>query len=236
MFAVDWAVKKALRIYNIQKYKVKSIPPTLEAFAKFLKGIKKATNFYFEEGGGDSFKLQARRAGHQVFTIPGKQIKEYRDELGLVKSDIVDAVVIGKFAKLYLGKFYQFRELDDITAKISIIFKGRKDTEQTKVRQKNRLWALKKRLELVSLDGHKAKIIKRAEKVIKALESDFEGQTKQSLALQSYSIAAVGCWTSPHANHPFNFPGWIRTQRIAPPTLRNGSQHRSLTPLAESLH
>ncbi|MBU1128989.1 MAG: transposase [Candidatus Omnitrophica bacterium] len=178
MYAIDWAVKKELRIYDVQRDKIKSIPPTLEAFAKFLSKLKGATNFYFEEGGGDSFKLQARRTGHEVYTIPGKEIKEYRDKLGLTKSDVVDAVVIGKFAKLYPGKFYQFRELDEITARIAILFKGRKDIEQTLVRQKNRLFALKMRLELVSLDGHKAKIIKRAERVIKALESDFEGQTR----------------------------------------------------------
>lgn len=178
MYGVDWAVKKELKIYNIEKGKVKSMPSTLEVFAKFLGKLKEPTNFYFEEGGGDSFKLQARRAGHEVFTIPGKQIKEYRDEFGLAKSDEVDAVLIGKFAKAYPNRFYQFKELDETTARIAILFKGRKDTEETLVREKNRLFALKVRLELISLDGHKKKVIKQAEGVIKALQKKFEGNTK----------------------------------------------------------
>ncbi|GAI32551.1 unnamed protein product, partial [marine sediment metagenome] len=49
MYAIDWAVKKELKIYDIQKDKLKSIPPTLEAFAKFLQG-KNKTRFNFEEG------------------------------------------------------------------------------------------------------------------------------------------------------------------------------------------
>lgn len=177
MFSVDWAVKKELQIYDIQRDKLKSIPPTLDAFAKFLQS-KKPTQFYFEEGGGDSYKLQARRVGHQVFTIPGKRIKDYRDELGLAKSDEADAVILGKFAKRYPEKFYQFQELDETVARISILFKERLDTEKTLVRTKNRLFALKLRLELISLDGHKEKVIKRKENVIKALEQEFNDQTR----------------------------------------------------------
>lgn len=177
MFSVDWAVKKKLRIYDDQKDKLKSIPPTLEAFAKFLQG-KNKTRFNFEEGGGDTYKLQARRAGHEVFTIPGKQIKDYRDELGLAKSDDADAVIIGRFAQHYPERFYQFQELDDITARIAILFKERLDTEKTLVRTKNRLFALKIRLELINLDGHKERVIKRKENVIKALEQEFNDQTK----------------------------------------------------------
>lgn len=189
MFAVDWAVKKELKIYNIPKDKVRSIPCTLEAFGKFLSNIRGSTNFYFEEGGGDSFKLQARRAGHNIYTIPGKQIKDYRDQFKLAKTDEADAVLIGKFAKLHPGRFYQFRELDDITARIAILFKSRKDTEQTLVREKNRLFALKIRLELVNLDGHKKKVIKQAEDVIKSLEKKFMGATKLlGLAIKDHPL------------------------------------------------
>lgn len=177
MYAIDWAVKKKLRVYDVQKDKLKSIPSTLEAFAKFLRG-KDKTRFNFEEGGGDTYKLQARRAGHEVFTIPGKQIKNYRDELGLAKSDDADALIIGRFAQHYPERFYQFQELDEITARIAILFKERLDTEQTLVRTKNRLFALKLRLELINLDGHKEKVIKRKENVIKALEQEFNDQTR----------------------------------------------------------
>lgn len=177
LYAIDWAVKKKLQIYDIQKDKLKSIPATLGAFEKFLHN-KKETQFYFEEGGGDSFKLQAERAGHEVFTIPGKQIKGYRDELRFAKSDTVDAVILGKFARTHPEEFYQFQPLDEITARIAILFKERLDTEKTLVRTKNRLFALKIRLELINLDGYKDKVIKRKENVIKALEEEFKDQTK----------------------------------------------------------
>lgn len=177
MYSIDWAVKKELKVYDIQKDKLKSIPAALEAFAKFLQN-KKPTKFYFEEGGGDTYKLQARRAGHEVFTIPGKQIKNYRDQLGLAKGDNADAVIIGRFVQHYPERFYQFQELDDTTARIAILFKERLDTEKTLVRTKNRLFALKLRLELINLDGHKEKVIKRKENVIKALEQEFNDQTK----------------------------------------------------------
>ncbi len=177
MYAIDWAIKKELKVYDIQKDKLKSILPTLEAFAKFLQG-KTKTQFYFEEGGGSSYKLQARRAGHEVLTIPGKQIKDYRDELGLPKSDKVDAVVLGKFAKLHPEKFYQFQELDEITARIAVVFMERRNTEETLVREKNRFFAFKKRLELISLDGYKDKLIERSEKVIKEREKLFGVQTR----------------------------------------------------------
>ncbi|GAI08544.1 unnamed protein product, partial [marine sediment metagenome] len=98
MYAIDWAVKKELRILNIKKDKLKTISSTIKEFKKFLAKIKKPTNFYFEEGGGDSFKLLARRDDHRVFTIPGKRTKEYREKKRLEKNDEVDAVIIGLLA------------------------------------------------------------------------------------------------------------------------------------------
>lgn len=178
MFSVDWAVKKELKIYAIQKDKLKTIPSTISEFAKFLSTIKKPTSFYFEEGGGDSYKLLARRKGHQVYTIAGKKTKEYRENIGLQKSDEADAVIIGQMAKTNPSEFYQFRELDDTTARIAILFKERADTEENLVRQKNKLFALKCRLELISLDGYKDKVIERKENIIDALQKEFELQTK----------------------------------------------------------
>jgi len=178
MFSVDWAVKKELRVYDVKKEKLKTISSTVSEFAKFLTSIKKPTSFYFEEGGGDSFKLLARRKGHEVYTILGKKTKEYRDNLGVEKSDEADAVIIGQMAKSLPGEFYQFRELDDITARISILFKERADTEENLVRQKNKLFALKGRLELINLDGYKDKVIERKQNIIDALKKEFELQTK----------------------------------------------------------
>jgi len=178
MYAIDWAVRKELRVYDVKKEKVKTISSTVPEFAKFLTSIKKPTNFYFEEGGGDSFKLLARRKGHEVHTILGKKTKEYRDNLGVEKSDEADAVIIGQMAKSQPDEFYQFRELDEVTARISILFKERADTEENLVRQKNKLFALKNRLELINLDGYKDKVIERKQDIIDALEKEFELQTK----------------------------------------------------------
>ena len=178
MFAIDWAVKKELRIIDMKKDKLKTIPPTIEKFKKFLAKIKKPTNFYFEEGGGDSFKLLARRNDHKVFTIPGKRTKEFREEKGLEKTDEVDAVIIGLLAKSQPDEFYEFQELDEVTARISIIYKQRCDVEMTLVRVKNQLFALKNRLELINLDGYKDKIIDGKELIIEDIQKYFERQTK----------------------------------------------------------
>lgn len=178
MFSVDWAVNKELKIYDIQKDKLKTILPTIPEFSKFLTRIKKSTDFYFEEGGGDSFKLLARRKGHRVYTVPGKKTKEYRENVGLEKSDEADVVIIGRIAKIQPGEFYQFRELDDITARIAILFKERADTEEDLVRQKCKLFALQSRLELINLDGCKDKVIERKENIINALQKEFELQSK----------------------------------------------------------
>lgn len=178
MYSLDWATRKELRVYDVTKDKLKIIPSTVPEFAKFLTGIKKPDSFYLEEGGGGSFKLLARRKGHQVHTIPGKKTKEYRENIGLEKSDEVDAVIIGQIAKTQPGEFYQFRELDDVTARIAILFKERADTEESLVRQKNKLFALKDRLELISLDGYKDKVIERKQSIINALQKEFELQSK----------------------------------------------------------
>jgi len=178
MFSVDWAVRKKLRVYDIKKDKVKSIGATVPEFAKFLTTIKKSTSFFFEEGGGDSFKLLARRKGHEVYTISGKETKKLRETIGLEKSDEADAVIIGKIAKTTPDKFYQFRELDDVTARIAILFKERADKEEDLVRQKCKLFALKSRLELINLDGYKDKVIERKENIIDALQKEFELQSK----------------------------------------------------------
>ncbi len=178
MYSIDWAIKKELRVYDIKKEKLKTISSTIPEFAKFLTSIKKPTNFYFEEGGGDSFKLLARRNDHKVFTIPGKRTKEYREQKGLEKSDEADAVIIGLLAKSQPDEFYQFQELDDTTARIAILYKQRCDVEMTLVRVKNQLFALKNRLELINLDGYKDKIIKGKELIIKDIKKDFDRQTR----------------------------------------------------------
>ena len=79
IYAIDWATKKDLAITK-DGQKVKFIPATIEGFEKFLNNLDGTeSQFYFEEGGGDSFKLLADRNEHKVFTIPGKMINDRRD-------------------------------------------------------------------------------------------------------------------------------------------------------------
>jgi len=178
MFAVDWAVKKKLRIYDSKKDKLTTIGATIEEFRKFLKKQKNHNPFYFEEGGGDSFKLLAYRNGDPVFTIPGKKTKDLREELKIEKSDEADAMILGLIAKNKPDEFYKFNEADILTCQIKLTFRNRCTTEQNMVREKLRLFALKNQVELLNLDGYKGKLLEQKEGVIKSLQAEFEGQTK----------------------------------------------------------
>lgn len=110
IYAIDWATKKDLTVYDGKK--VKSISNTIEEFDKFIDKLGgSATNIVtkssiskqppsillFEEGGADMQKLKAYRAGHKVLTIPGKKIRDYRVSLGEEKSDEKDAELIYKY-------------------------------------------------------------------------------------------------------------------------------------------
>ena len=178
MYFVKWSVKKELKVFDLVNEKFKTMAPSVGEFSKFLDKIGKEDFFYFEEGGGDSFKLLAKRKGHQVFTLPGIRNKECREGLELPKTDENDAYVIKLLIEEHPEGFYEFKELDEITARISIIFKERTDTEKVMVATKLRLFALKNRLELVSLNGYEKEAVEKKEAVIQALEEDFELQTK----------------------------------------------------------
>lgn len=178
MYFVKWAIKKELNVFNLENEKSKTMTPSVGEFSKFLDKIEKENSFYFEEGGGDSFKLLARRRGHQVFTLPGIRTKECREGLRLPKTDKNDASAIKILIKENPEDFYEFKELDEITARIRIIFKERTDTEKVMVATKLRLFALKHRLELINLDGYEGEIMEKKEEIIRALEEDFELQTK----------------------------------------------------------
>lgn len=178
MYFVKWAIKKELKIFDLEDGRSKTMTPSIMEFSKFLDKIKKENSFYFEEGGGDSFKLLARRKGHQVFTLPGIRTKECREDLKLPKTDENDAVAMKLLIKEYPEDFYEFKELDETTARVAIIFKERSDNEKVKVATKLRLFALKNRLELINLNGYEKEIVEKKEAVIEALEEDFELQTK----------------------------------------------------------
>jgi len=178
MYFVKWSIKKELKVFDLEKGKSKTMTPSVEEFSKFLDKIEGENSFYFEEGGGDSFKLLTRRKGHKVFTLPGIRTKECREGLKLPKTDENDAIAMKLLIKEYPEDFYEFKELDETTARVSIIFKERADTEKVMVATKLRLFALKNRLELVNLNGYEEVAMEKKEAIIQALEEDFELQTK----------------------------------------------------------
>lgn len=177
-YAVDWATKKDLAITKDGK-KVKFIPATIEGFSKFLDSLDgDKCQFYFEEGGGDSFKLLADKNNHKIFTIIGKLVNDKREELEIEKSDENDVKIIFDMAKNKPESFREFALLDIITAKICVLFKIRKDTEENLVRAKNRLFALNKRLELLDLGKTKDKLLEKEKNTIDKLNEQFILQTK----------------------------------------------------------
>jgi len=178
-YAVDWATKKDLAITKDGK-KVKFIPATIESFDKFLEGLNgDKYRFYFEEGGGDSFKLLANRNNHKVFTTLGKNTEERREKLGIEKTDENDVKIIFDMAKDTPELFREYSLLDVTTAKICVLFKIRSDTEENLVRAKNRLFALDKRLELLDLGKGKDKLLEKEKATIKALTEKFKLQTNE---------------------------------------------------------
>jgi len=177
-YAIDWATKKDLAITKDGK-KVKFISATIESFDKFLNSLNgDKYQFYFEEGGGDSFKLLANRNGHKVFTTLGKNTDDRREKLGIEKTDENDVKIIFDMAEDNPELFREFALLDLITAKICVLFKIRKDTEENLVRAKNRLFSLNKRLELLDLGKDKDKLLERQKDTINKLKKQFELQTK----------------------------------------------------------
>jgi len=94
IYAFDWAEKKALTVYDAQTKKVKEVANTIEAFEKFLAKLKTPATLLFEQGGGDTFKIMAYRAGHVVGLVDPKKVKVYRDAQGIAKSDANDARAI----------------------------------------------------------------------------------------------------------------------------------------------
>lgn len=178
-YAVDWATKKDLAITRDGK-KVRFIPATIENFDKFLNSLNgEKCQFYFEEGGGDSFKLLANKNNHKVFTTLGRNTDNKREKLGIEKTDENDVKIIYDMAKDNPELFREFALLDIITAKTCMLFKIRSDTEQNLVRAKNRLFSLNKRLELLDLGKSKDKLFDKEKETIKALSEKFKLQTNE---------------------------------------------------------
>lgn len=177
-YAVDWATKKSeIPVCNCRTGKIKNLPNQIDQWEKWLKTLK-SSNFYLEEGGGDSFKLLARKLGHKVFTVPGIWVKRQREAFGLEKDDKVDTVVLSKVKKLQPNLFREFQEDDILTAKVYLAYKALEKTEKTMVQENLRLQALEKQLELLELDGFKKKLLNRGKNVVQSLEKRFEIDTK----------------------------------------------------------
>jgi len=187
-YAVDWATRKDIKICNVKTGKVESLPNQIDAWRKWFKKLNKRGSakeilstdlvlspceFYLEEGGGDSFKLLARKLKHKIFTIPGVEVKRERNRMGLEKDDETDALIL----RSMIGNGFSFRaftESDEVTAKIYLIYKGLEKTEANLVQEKNRLFALTNQIELLSLDGFEKKLIDRQTELVKSLQNKFK--------------------------------------------------------------
>jgi hypothetical protein len=172
MYSVDWAIKKQFQIYNVEKNELTSISPTGEAFEDFFSKIPGLDSFYIEYGGGDIFKLMALKYGHRVFTILGKKVKEEREKLELPESDENSAKVIGVLAKTHLEEFYEFQESDVLTLKISLLYREYEKIVEDRTQKKNQLFAMKRRLQLLTSEKEVKKMIKKRKDTITALDKE----------------------------------------------------------------
>lgn len=172
MYSIDWAARKKFQIYNINNEKLENVSPTREAFDEFFSGLSGKHSFYIEEGGGDTFKLLALKYNHQVFTTSGRKVKEYREKLKLIESDENSARVIGILAKEQPQEFYKYEEGDKLTLKICLLSREYTKLVKDIVRKKNQLYALRKRMELLTSEKVVKKILERRSSTIEALEKE----------------------------------------------------------------
>lgn len=183
MYSVDWAVKKNFQICSIETNKLVSIPPSREAFDRFFDQLKSKHFFYLEESGGDTFKLIALKNGHRVFTIPGKKVKEKREQLCISESDENSAKVIGILAKEHPEEFYKYQKLDITILKVSVLFSEYYKIVEDRTRKKNQLHAFKHKLELLTPEKEVKKVINTRKSTIKSLDKEVSAIQKQLLKL-----------------------------------------------------
>lgn len=181
MYSIDWAIKKKFQIYNTDTEKLKSIAPTREAFDKFFDRLSGKHSFYTEEGGGDTFKLLALNHDHKVFTTPGKKVKDFREKLGIQKTDESDAVVISLLAKEQPKEFYRYKEDDKITVKICLLHREYTKLVKDSTRKKNQLFAFKNRMELLVSEKVVKKMVEKRETTIKAIGKEISALRSQLL-------------------------------------------------------
>jgi len=214
VFSFDWATKKALRVYDSKTQKVKQISNSIEAFEKFLKGIRDPVAMLYEFGGGDTFKILAFRAGHTVLQVPGKKIRDYREEKGIQKSDSIDAQIIYDFfiengggsARISLkniskknmpSSFYLFQEADASIAEIKILFRNHEDLKMQMVREKNKKFAFELQFKIARVaDSRIEKIKDQKDAAIAAKEKQLEDLKK----ILSEKIDQFPIWTG-HYQH-----------------------------------
>jgi len=174
MYSIDWSIRKKFQIYNSNTRKLESISPTREAFDKFFNKLFDKHSFYIEEGGGDTFKLLALKHGHQVFTTPGKKVKDLRDKLKLPKTDKGDVKIIGLLAKEYPEDFYEYQEDDILTVKIYLLSKEYTKLVKDSTRKKNQLFAFKNKMELLATEKAVKKMVEKREATILALGKEID--------------------------------------------------------------
>jgi hypothetical protein len=192
MYAVDWAIKKQFQIYNVEKDELTNIPSTEEAFDEFFSKLSKSSSFYIEEGEGDAFKLMALKYGHKIFTILGKKVKQHREKLNLIESDENSAKTIGLLAKEQPQEFYEFKESDTLTLKISLLYREYEKLVEDRTQKKNQLFAMRKRLQLLTSEKEVKKMIKKRKDTITALDKEvYAIQRQLSKLLEEHPL-----WTN----------------------------------------
>lgn len=181
MFSIDWAVKKKFQIYNTGTKKLISIPPTREAYDKFLSSLSKKHSFYIEEGGGDTFKLLVLKYGHKIFTISGKKVKNLREELEIQKNDESDVKIVGILAEEQSQEFYEYVEDDKLVLKICLLSRECAKLVKDSTRKKNQLCAFKNKMELLTSKKAVKKMVEKREDTIKALGKEIAAANSQLL-------------------------------------------------------
>jgi hypothetical protein len=189
IFAFDWGTKKAFKVYD--GVKIKTVPNSIDDLQKFLTdlGDEKAV-MLFEFGGGEMFKVMCYRAGHAVFQVPGKWVKEFRDQRGEEKSDEADARLLYELfmegggsatsrienqnpGRTLPSPFYPFQESNAALAELKILFREHEDLKKEMVREKLKRIAFERRFKVARVDDD------RVEKILAHKDASISAKERQ---------------------------------------------------------
>lgn len=175
VLSIDWADKKALKVFDSQAKKVKEVSNTIEEIEKFITSLKDKAIMLFEFGGGDVIKIMAFREDHKVLQVPGKKVHDFRDKQGIKKNDEIDARLIYEFYQLEPESFYEFRESDAEISELKVLFREHEDLKKQMVREKNKRIAFERKFKLARVaDDRIKKMLFHKDTAIVAREKDVE--------------------------------------------------------------